>query len=77
MAAAAAGGPAELIEHGVTGLVVPVDDAAALAGAIRRLLDDRAMGARLAEAGHAAYEADFTEDMVVRRYLEFFEKAAA
>ncbi len=75
--AAATGGPAELSDDGVTGLLAPIDDAAALADAIRRLLDDRALGARLAEAGLAAYEANYTEDMVVRRYLAFFEKAAA
>lgn len=75
--AAATGGPAELIDDGVSGLLVPADDAAALADAIRRLLDDRALGSRLAEAGHAAYQANYTEDKVVRRYIEFFEKAIA
>ena len=75
--AAAASGPAELIEHDVSGLLVPVDDAAALANAIGRLLVNRVLGERLAAAGRAAYEADYTEDMVVRRYMEFFEKVAA
>ena len=75
--AAATGGPAELIGHGKSGLLVPVDDSAALAGSIRELLDNRALAQRLAAAGHGAYKAGFTEDIVVRRYLEFFEKAAA
>ena len=75
--AATAGGPAELIEDGVSGLLVAVDDAAALADTIKRLLDDPALGSRLVEAGRAAYEASYTVDMVVRRYIEFFEKAAA
>ena len=75
--AAATGGPAELIGDGESGLLVPVDDPAALAAGIRGLLDDRALAAALAEAGHGAYEAGFTETIVVRRYLEFFEKAAA
>ena len=75
--AAATGGPAELIDAGVNGLLVAPDNAAALADAIGRLLADKALGAALAGCGHDAYEASFTEDMVVRRYLEFFEKAAA
>jgi glycosyltransferase involved in cell wall biosynthesis len=75
--AAATGGPLELIENEVSGLLVPADDAAALADAIGRLIDDRALGGRLAAAGRAAYEADYTEDNVVWRYLEFFDKVAA
>lgn len=75
--ATAAGGPAELIEDGVSGLLVPIDDAAALADTIKRLLDDRALRARLVEAGRVAYRASYTVDRVVRRYIEFFEAAAA
>ncbi|HEX6548127.1 MAG TPA: glycosyltransferase family 1 protein [Candidatus Dormibacteraeota bacterium] len=39
--AAAAGGLAEVVEDGRTGLLFPPDDAAAAAGSIRRLLEDR------------------------------------
>jgi glycosyltransferase involved in cell wall biosynthesis len=48
---AAAGG---LVRDGETGLVVPAGDPAALAAALRRLHDDPAERARLAEAGRAA-----------------------
>jgi glycosyltransferase involved in cell wall biosynthesis len=41
----------ELVEDGVTGLLVPQGDAAALAAAIAGLADDPALGARLAAAG--------------------------
>lgn len=75
--AAATGGPAELIDPGENGLLFPVDDDAALGAAITNLIDDRGLGARLAEAGRGAYEADYTEDIVVRRYMDFFEKVAA
>jgi hypothetical protein len=47
------GGPAEHVMPGETGLVVPGDDRAALAGAIRTLLSDE--GRRHA-MGHAARE---------------------
>jgi glycosyltransferase involved in cell wall biosynthesis len=43
-------GPLELVEDGVTGLVVPVNDATALAQALRRLARDRELRRRLGEA---------------------------
>ncbi len=73
--AAAAQGPAALIEPGVSGLLAPIDDAPALAGEIRRLLDDPALAARLVEAGRRAFEARFAEPVVVRRWLDFFAEA--
>ncbi len=44
------GGHAEIVEDGVSGLVVPAGDASALASALRRLLDDPALAARLRAA---------------------------
>ncbi len=73
--AAAAAGPGRLIEDGRTGLLVPIDDAPALARALD-LADDPARGGALAEAGRAAYEAAFTEAIVVARYREFFDRIA-
>ncbi len=75
--ATADGGPAELIRDERDGLLVPVGDAGALADAVNRLLADRALAAGLADAGRASHAAGYTEDAVVRRYLEFFEKVAA
>lgn len=43
------GGPAELIEDGVNGLLVPVGDAYALADAFRRILEDRDFEKKLGE----------------------------
>jgi glycosyltransferase involved in cell wall biosynthesis len=69
-------GPAVLVRHGETGILVPVDDALALARAIQGLLADRARARRIGLAGRAAYESRFTEDIVVRRYLDFFRNVA-
>jgi glycosyltransferase involved in cell wall biosynthesis len=69
--AAAVGGPAELIEAGRTGLLVPADDAAALAAAIKQALADPARAAALAEAGRARYEADFAEARVLAQWRDF------
>ncbi|HEX4194495.1 MAG TPA: glycosyltransferase family 4 protein, partial [Stellaceae bacterium] len=71
--ACAAAGPAELIEHNKTGLLVPVDDAALLADAMRALVQDKARAQALAEAGYAAFDAQFSETRVVARYREFFD----
>ena len=46
-----AGGLPEVVEHGVTGLIVPRGDANALAGAIGELLADPARRARMGQAG--------------------------
>src|SRR5262249_15742336 len=69
-------GPAGLIGDGETGLLVPVEDAAALAAAIGLLAGDAALRQRLAEAGRAAYAVQFSEATVVARYREFLERVA-
>jgi len=69
--AAAIGGPAELIAPGRTGLLVPPEDAPALAAAIAQALDDHDLSTALAEAGRARYEADFAEAPVLSRWLDF------
>ncbi len=69
-------GPAALVRHGETGILVPVDDALALARAIQGLLADREHARRIGLAGRAAYESRFTEEIVVRRYLDFFRNVA-
>lgn len=66
-------GPKNLVEPDVDAVLVPMDDVAALAGAIRRVVDDKDFAGRLAGAGRKAFEERFTEDVVVRRYFEFYE----
>lgn len=50
---AEAGGPAEYLRPGTTGLAYPVGDAGALAEAIRRLHDEPQLGAQVAAAARA------------------------
>ncbi len=75
--AAQSAGPGALIAPDRTGLLVPVDDPPALAAALGRLIDDAGLGAALAEAGHAAYQAEFTQAAVVRGYLDLFRRLTA
>jgi len=72
--AADADGPRELIKNNETGLLVPVENADALANAMQVLATDEALRARLVAAGRAAYETEFSEPRVIALYKEFFEK---
>jgi glycosyltransferase involved in cell wall biosynthesis len=79
--ATASDGPAALIEDGQSGILVPLPDTpgggpGVLAHAIERLCDDRSLRLRLGQAGRRAYEAEFTEEMVVARYRSFFDRVA-
>jgi glycosyltransferase involved in cell wall biosynthesis len=59
VAASRAGAIAEAIEDGVNGLLVPSGDAQALAAALKRLLEDAGLRARLRAAGHTTLTRDF------------------
>lgn len=69
--AAAAAGPRELILEDRDGLLVPLEDAPALARAIQSLRDDPIRAAMLARNGRARYEADFAEAPVLARWRQF------
>lgn len=59
--ATAAGGVPEVVRHGVTGLLVPPGEVAALAGAMRRMLaGGRPYRQRLGDAGHDLLRRAFT-----------------
>lgn len=60
-------GPRELIEDGVSGLLVPPDDAETLAIAMRRILKDRALAVRLGDAARLRIENDFRVDRMVEK----------
>ncbi len=74
--AAASEGPSALIEDRVNGLVVPLDDARAMADALAALARDEAQAGRLAEAGRRAYAERYTPQVVVPQYLDLFERLA-
>lgn len=68
-----AGGLAEAVEHGVSGLLVPAGDGSALALAIRSLMDDDAMRARLGAAGRDRMRAQFSIESMADRHIELYE----
>lgn len=62
--------------HGVSGLTVPPADAAALASAIRRLLENLAERRRLGEGARERASAEFRESTMAQRILEIYRSAA-
>ena len=75
--AAAAAGPAAFVRHEENGMLVPVDDAAALTQALRQVLDRPALRAALCAGGRATYEAQFTRSAVTRQMHALYEKILA
>jgi glycosyltransferase involved in cell wall biosynthesis len=69
-----AGGLPEVVEHGVTGLVVPRGDSAALAAAIGSLLEDPELRRRMGRAGRERalrlFDWDRTAEQFERVYSE-------
>lgn len=75
--AAASQGPAALIADGEDGLLVPVDEAEALAEATRRLLADPMLRIRLVQNGSGRVEAEFSEAAVVAQWRALFSDYGA
>lgn len=63
-----------VIEHGVTGLLVPEGDAQALADAIALLLRDDALSARLGHAARARALAEHGLPLMCQRYQDLIER---
>jgi len=77
LVAAASAGPAAYVRDGEDGLLAPIDDAPALAAAIRRVIDDPGLAARLVEGGWQRHQAEYTEQACVAGYLELFQRLLA
>ena len=72
-----AGGLSELIDSGSNGLLVPPDDPAALASAIRQLTQDAAMRATFAAAGPARLDRGMRPAQGVDSYMRIYARCAA
>jgi glycosyltransferase involved in cell wall biosynthesis len=70
----AVGAVPELISDGVHGLLVPPEDAGALAAAIARLLADRGLASRLAESARRRAVERYSRPAMVRRFEEFYTR---
>jgi len=68
-------GSEELIHAEVTGLLVPPNNPIALSDAILRLLDDRALAQRLAEAGRDFVEREYNQAGMVQQIEQVYQHA--
>jgi glycosyltransferase involved in cell wall biosynthesis len=69
-------GNEELVVDGQTGLLVPVEDAAALREALRDLLADDDKRARMGRAARARVEQEYGWQRAATQYLSILEKAS-
>jgi glycosyltransferase involved in cell wall biosynthesis len=72
--AADVGDVAEAVRDGETGLLVPTEDPAALASAIRRLLGDEDLRRRLGERGRRLVLERFTASHMTRAFESLYEQ---
>ena len=71
----ASGGLMDVVEHGVTGLLVERRDPAALAAAVTELLALPDRGAAYGRAGRERARSEFEPAVVARRYLDIYHTA--
>jgi glycosyltransferase involved in cell wall biosynthesis len=69
-----AAGPAEMVRDGEDALLVPKDDADALAGAIRRVLDSPDLAADLVGRGTERVAEAFSRQAVIAGYRAFLDR---
>jgi glycosyltransferase involved in cell wall biosynthesis len=69
-------GTTDVVTHEKEALLVPLDDEAALAAAITRLLREPELAQRLAAAGRARIAAEFDMERIAEQYLALFAALA-
>jgi glycosyltransferase involved in cell wall biosynthesis len=67
----------DVVEHERTGLLVPPRDVPALAGAVRRLLDDAGLRSRLVDAAERRVHERFSLDRVAQDYVTLYRRLLA
>jgi glycosyltransferase involved in cell wall biosynthesis len=75
--ASAAGGNPELVEDGVSGLLVPPRDPAAVSAAVRRVLSDPDLAARLGTAARERVVRGFSTEIRLDRIEELYSRLIA
>jgi glycosyltransferase involved in cell wall biosynthesis len=75
--ATAAGGSGEIVVDGRTGLLIPVEDRAALVSALHRLISDPDLRERLGNEAREHVTATFGMDRFVEEFSSLYEQQAA
>ena len=71
--ASAVGGIPEVVDDGVTGLLVPPSEPKALAEAVNRLLDDPGLAAEMGRAGRRRATAEFSWQAIAEQTVALYE----
>ena len=69
-----ADGPRQFVRDGKDGLIAPIDDVQAVVKAVKVLLDDPGLADRRVDAGFRRYETEFTKQVSLQGYLEFYHE---
>jgi glycosyltransferase involved in cell wall biosynthesis len=72
--ASAVGGLAEVVEDGMTGLLVPPADVDRLASALLTLLQDQEMARMMGEKGQSLVETKFGWQEIARQTVEVYKE---
>lgn len=72
--AAASAGPKAHIVDGSNGLLVAIDDVEGLAIAIRKVLSEPDLKAKIIQGGYQSFKKEFTEQAVVKSYKMFYRQ---
>ncbi|MEE2746610.1 MAG: glycosyltransferase [Pseudomonadota bacterium] len=67
-------GPRSLITEGKTGLICPANDPKALAANFIKLIADKGLQGSLGEHGKIRFKERFSEEIVVKQYIKFFQE---
>ena len=70
------GGVTDAVTHGVTGILVPVDDPTPFVDALRMLEADSQLRTRLGEAGREAVRVKFRQEIVIEKLSTLYEMLA-
>jgi len=75
--ATAVGGVIDIIEDGKTGLIVPPADPQAMADAVIKIMEDKSLASKMAEAAYKKVLEKYGVDLMVERTLEVYQEACA
>lgn len=73
--AARVGGMVEIVESGVTGLLIAPNDVQALASVMARLLEDESLRIRLGTAARRSVRERFDRERIVSRIEQLYREA--
>lgn len=74
LVAAKSAGPLSLVKDGETGMLVAIDDVEDTANAIQVVLENEVLAHKLVEQGAEFFDKNFSENVVVKQYLDFYKQ---